>query len=154
MSVAYIAASVPPAVSHSPSATPASLPSVLTIHRPQRTHVPPARFTSAAAVVAIDTPNVLIPLDKAPSSISFREVMNGPDKQRWELAMSEEFNRLIHESGTMHFVHALRTAAYFNPQPSIKVKMVYQYAVSDARLVVIKLITHVMSLHGQLILQQ
>jgi len=55
------------------------------------------------------------------TSLSFKQAMTGPDKERWLKAHDEEIKRLINDTKTMHPIQDDgRAAVYYSPQCKIK----------------------------------
>jgi hypothetical protein len=66
-------------------------------------------------------------VDKVRSRVKYRHAILAPDKEQWEHAATEEFERLINQTNTMHFIdHSTkpsnRLASYYNPQCEKKLK--------------------------------
>jgi len=61
------------------------------------------------------------------SGLTYRTAMKGPQSEKWKIASSEEFIRLIETTNTMEFVHhnvkpVKKLASFYNPQIKVKVK--------------------------------
>jgi hypothetical protein len=92
--------------------------------RPQRYPKDPSfKYTARAKHIAYTA----VDLDTSGIPLTYASAKRGPDKDRWEQAEAEEFDRLVTESETIKFIPYLskpkdRKAAYYNPQPRTKIK--------------------------------
>ena len=109
--------------------------------RPQRAARPPARFAGAAATPSSPGTTAEAPLHSphteyhsAPDPHNYKAALRTADSAIWESAASEEFDRLIVGTKTMHFIPACdvptdRLISYYNPQCKSKLqdgKLVYR----------------------------
>ena len=85
----------------------------------------PASFCSAALLKHL-TACTAVDLDPEGNPLTYASAKSGPNRDHWEQAEIEEFDRLV-ASGTITFIPwselpAGRTAAYYNPQVKMKIK--------------------------------
>lgn len=100
-------------------------------HYDLRSHIPPPDIDATPNVLAHQCVHYCASLSLDPNAIpqpaSFRDALNGPHREHWIRAYSEEFIRLVDTTECMTFIpfsakppHAVPT--YFNPQVKLKMK--------------------------------
>jgi hypothetical protein len=93
--------------------------------RPQRSHRTPDRYL--AQIEKVPRVYTAVDLDAEGEPLTYRSAKRGPDSKLWEIAETEELDRLLTETSTMRFIHHHekpkdRKASYYNPQVRTKVK--------------------------------
>jgi hypothetical protein len=83
-----------------------------------------ARKTLTVAAAGVQDAFILNDNNKP---LRYKDTKRGPDADLWRIAETEEFTRLIHDTGTMNFIDPKlkpgeRTASYYNPQVTCKYK--------------------------------